>query len=281
MTTHDLYFIPNGREAYHFNSSTAQIVNITGLSENGVTVLTTKLYNQSGELFIDVNQQVRIISVDWVVRGDLSTIRRDIAAKFNPNLGQGVLVYENDLAKYKINAVVSLKPEHEKLIYNQVKMAFNLSFICPKPDWLSYLSTTIKMEAFIGGLTLPLTLPFTLAELGDGAEVDYTGDNPASVQIDLRGDAVNPVIENTTTGLSLETKNLSLAVGEKLLINTNPDSPSVQIDDGAGNLTDAWNKLEEGSKFWLLEYGTNQIDFSADSGSPECYLTWNEHYSGV
>lgn len=281
MTTHELYFIPNGRTPYYFHAEGAEIVDISGLSENGITVLTTKLYNQAGELFIDVNQSVRIISVDWVIRGDLSTMRRLLASKLNPNLGLGTLVYKNDKAQYRIDAVVSLKPQHEPLKYNQVKLAFNVVFLCPKPDWLSYTPVTIKMEDFIGGLTYPKIYPFKYAERGNGAQIMYAGDNPAPVLLDLRGSAVNPIIENITTGKKIETQDLNLLSGQRLLIDTNPDAPNIQIDDGAGTVSKAWNKIKKGSEFWELVYGNNHLNFSAESGSPECYLTYYEHYSGV
>lgn len=284
MTTHDLQFVPNGKVAYKFEDTDIHLQGIDGLDSNAIKVLTTPLYGQDGEVFIGSNQKMRIVTVDWVIRNELTTKRRDIARAFNPNLGQGVLVYENDGAKYKINAITALKPKTEKLVYNQIKLEYNMSFLCPKPDWLDYTATQIKMEAFIGGLTFPITFPITFAALGEGGEIDYVGDNPASVIIDIRGsvpDAVDPIITNSTTGEAITTQDIDLGTDEKLLIDTNPDAPSVKLVSAAGVETDAWAKIVSGSVFWQLEYGLNEIAFSSTSGTPELYITYENHYSGV
>jgi len=284
MTTHDLRFVPNGKVAYKFEDTDIHLQGIDGLDSNAIKVLTTPLYGQDGEVFIGSNQKMRIVTVDWVIRNELTTKRRDIARAFNPNLGQGVLVYENDGAKYKINAITALKPKTEKLVYNQIKAEYNMSFLCAKPDWLDYTATQLKLEAFTGGLVYPKIYPFVYATKGEGGKIDYVGDNPASVIIDIRGsapDAVDPIITNSTTGETITTQNIDLGTDEKLLIDTNPDAPSVKLVSALGVETDAWEKIVSGSKFWQLEYGLNEIAFSSTSGSPELYITYSNHYSGV
>jgi hypothetical protein len=273
-------YIPPGRTGYNFNASGREMQNITGLTDNPITPLTTKIYEQDGEVYLGTNQSPRTISIDWVVRGDIIAETEILMAALNPGLGLGTLVLENASKKYKIGAAVALKPVYDKLVYNQVKIGYNVVFICPKPDFLDYTPTTIKMVDFAGGLEYPKTYPIMYAQRGDGATINYQGHNPADVALDLRGPAVNPVIENVTTGLTIETKNLTLLDGEKLLIDTNPDAPSVQMVTG-GVTTDAWNKIKYGSKFWMLRYGNNKINFSADSGTPECYLTYSAHYAGI
>ena len=101
--------------------------------------------------------------------------------------------------------------------------------------------------------------------------------------IDFRGtNAVDPLVTNSTTGESIETHDLTLLTGEKLLIDTNPDAPSVVHVTAAGVETDAWNKIEFVSTFWQLEPGENTIVFSATSGSDlECYITYDLHYAGL
>ncbi len=50
----------------------------------------------------------------------------------------------------------------------------------------------------------------------------------------------------------IETQNLSLATGEKLIIESIQETPSVVFVDTAGVKTNAWNKIKFGSKFWKL-----------------------------
>lgn len=258
--------------------------NLTGIGANDVQPQTDKAFGQQGVYFFGMTEDPRIIAHDATIiadsEADLEAKRLEVARISNPSLGLGQIILNTGLNKYQIGAAVTLKPDPQPM-NNQYSEEFSIAYFCPKPDFLSFTPTTIKMVDFVGGLMFPLVFPIEFAERGMGATINYEGNNPASVMIDLRGPAVNPIIENKTTGLVIRTKNLELAEGEKLLIDTNPDAPSVMIADSDGMITNAWNHLKFGSVFWALECGENVLGFSADSGTPECYLTYYTHYAGI
>lgn len=262
----------------------------SGFSSNDVITQMSKGYNQNGMYYYGSLDGPRIINITayYKYADDYEGKQRqkDIARVFNPRLGMGQLIYEDSAGRYTIDAAVSLKPVIYRTTEKEYAMmrAFDVVLTCPKPDWLSYESYQIKMVDFLGGLTLPFSLPFTLADRGDGGRVDYEGDNPASVVLDFRvaeggTSVINPRIENQQ-GEYIKIEK-TITEGQKMLIDTNPDAPSVTFADEYGNESDAWDSLVFGSKFFQLNRGLNVFSFTADSGSPELYMTYKNHYAGV
>lgn len=262
----------------------------TGLSSNNITLQMTQGFEQNGMYYYGTLDKPRIVSITFAFNfstiSECKAIQKTISGILNPRLGLGKLVVEDDTGKYKLNAGVSLKPVVYKKNRNETAMyrMVDVVFTCPKPDWLSSASTQMKMIDLVGGLTLPFTLPFILAEHGTGGIVDYTGDNPARLLFDFRvvsgGTSMsNPKVTNQNGDYIQITK--TLTAGQKILVDTNPDAPSIIFEDTDGSQSDAWDTLVYGSTFFQLELGTNTFSFSATAGDPEVYITYNEQYAGV
>ena len=262
----------------------------SGLSGNEVTTQLSKGYNQNGSYYYGSLDNARVISMtvyfNYDTEEELRKKQKYIANVLNPRLGKGRIIYEDSEGKYTIDAVVSLKPVIYSIDSDKYAMAkaFDVVFTCPKPDWLSYEPKSLKMNALIGGLTFPLAFPIKFAETGTGGLIEYDGDNPADILFDFRvaegGESMtNPKVTNGE-GEYIEIEK-TIYTGEKILVDTNPDKPSIVFVDGSGNKSDAWASLVWGSEFFQLKRGENVFTFTAASGDPEVYATYREHYAGV
>ncbi len=262
----------------------------SGLSGNEVNTQLSKGYSQNGSYYYGTLENARVISLtvyfNYETDAECRQKQKEIAGIFNPRLGMGQIIYEDAAGKYIIGAVVSLKPVIYKTESDSTSMskAFDVVFTCPKPDWLSYKPKNLKMNALIGGLKFPMAFPIKFAETGTGGLIEYEGDNPADIIFDFRvaegGESMaNPKVTNGN-GAYIEIEK-TINAGEKILVDTNPDKPSIVFVDTDGNKSDAWESLVWGSEFFQLERGENIFTFTAASGDPEVYATYREHHCGV
>ena len=257
-----------------------------GIMGNGVITQIDRAFAQNGVNYYGSLDDARIINLTvyfnyaTVVAG--KEAQRDIMTIFNPRFGLGELVYEDDYVKYKIAAVVSLKP----VVYNiegvTMMSAFDVVFTCPDPDWLSYTATQTYLIGVTGGLVFPATFPITFGTVGGAGTISYDGDNPAKLIIDFRVQTAGvqmtrPRIVNEL-GEYIEIDKTVLE-GEKILVDTNPNAPSITHIDLVGEETDIWEDLVYGSTFFQLHRGDNIFLFSSATGASEVYLTSNEHYA--
>lgn len=260
--------------------------NLDGLGSPPITQLTQKGFQQDGVTHFGNLLESRLINFRAVIKdSDRSALiekRKEIMRVFNPKLGNGVLIYENDDVKYRIECLVYDGP-HEIIGQSErtaLIQSFDVGLFCPSPAWEGNVQNSLKMVGFVGGLTFPVTLPLSLAIQGDQVEIDYSGTLDAPLLIEFRGPAATPKITKVETGELVEV-DLELLSGEKLFIDTTPGAINVFKDDGAGNLTSAFNYIDHTSIYFLLTQGTNTLSFEAASGSPEVYLYWRDQFLGV
>jgi hypothetical protein len=262
----------------------------TGFSSNDVITQMSKGFSQNGSYYYGSLDNPRVLSITgyFNYRTDAEGKQRQktIARVFNPRLGTGQIIYEDSAGKYIIDGVVSLKPVIYKINGDEYAncRAFDVVLTCPKPDWLSYEPHSMRMNALIGGMTFALMFPTKFAETGNGAQIEYEGDNPADMVFDFRvaeggASMTNPKVTNAD-GEYIEIGK-TIYPGEKILVDTNPDAPSIIFTDSEGNESDAWDALIWGSVFFQLKHGSNTFIFSASSGDPEVYVTYREHFAGV
>jgi|GEM_PF-4590577 len=268
----------------------------SGFSGNEVTTQMAQGFNQNGMYYHGTLDGVRTLNMtvcfNYSSELECKEKQKYITRIFNPRLGMGQITYEDDTGKYMIDAVVVVKPEIYKTSEDSIMMSrsFDVVLSCPKPDWLTE-SKQIKMVDVVGGLTFGLAFPIKFGDRSGDGRITYKGDNPASVILDFRvidgGDDVeNPRVENHL-GEYIQVKK-TLRANQKILVDTNPDAPSITFVDEYGTEFDEWESLEFGSTFFQLyidkyesERGLNVFKFTASNGDPEVYLNYREHYAGV
>lgn len=259
-----------------------------GLFANDVTTQTQRGFAQDGAYYFGSLDDARVISLtvvyNYATLLEDKEIQRELLNIFNPQLGLGTLTRTDDEGTYIIEAVVSVKPRIRKIPTGGTKMCktFDVVFFCPEPDWLSNTEYEETIDGLTGGLIIPMAIPLTIPATSAGKVIQYDGDNPADILFDFGVEsggvsADTPRVENAD-GEYIEIDKVLLE-GERILISTNPDAPSITFINTSGESSDAWEYLVWGSTFFQLEKGTNNITFSADTGSPTLKLTYREHFA--
>ena len=131
----------------------------------------------------------------------------------------------------------------------------------------------------------PFAFPISFGTVGQDTTIDNTGHLKTPILITMTGPLENPIFTNDTTGdiISLTgAGGLTLLVGETLVINTNPASPTVQITDGV-TTTNAYKYLSADSVLWQLELGENDVSYvaTAQSGAASVTISYKKRYLGV
>lgn len=243
-----------------------------GFKQDGITHLGNLLEPRVLDLGVEINNYDKVL---------VNNMRSYLMQVFNPKLGLGEIIYSNGFNTYRIEAYVYDFLEMVEMPYNTENVqGFSLGLCCPNPAWKSYERYSRKLVGFIGGLTLPFTLPFKLAEQGSTIEIDYNGTLEAPLLIEFRGGADRPKIIKHETNEYIEV-NVQLAENEKLFIDTTWNDINIYTKDETGIEHPAINYINPLSKYFRLTKGKNTISFSASSGKPEVYLYWYELFSGV
>ncbi len=260
--------------------------NLDGISAPPATMLTGRGFQQDGISYYGSLLEPRTINLRAVIydknRQGLLDKRAEIMRVFNPRLREGILFYENDVNKYRIDAVVFDGP-HEIIDTSSRTAAmqcFDIGFYCPKPAWESVVEDSRKLEGFVGGMTFPYTLPFSLATQGDQIMISYPGTLDAPLLIEFRGPATKPKIMKNETGEYIEI-DVELLADERLFINTTPAEIDVYVEDESGSRQSAFNYIDPLSSYFMLTQGLNTISFSASSGEPEVYIKHRTQYVSI
>lgn len=258
--------------------------NLEGISSADIIVSNTTGYKQNGSTYLSTRTGTRPISFKLGVRGtnqqDLYERRRHVQNVFNPLLGEGVLVYENDFIKKQTNVVVDMMPNFTSDSQFAGLQWCTVSLIANNPFFMDVYETNVKMEDFVGGLRYPKRYPVQYAKRGEVASVIIEGDTDSPVVVEFRGPATEPKIENLTTGEYILIDE-TLLYGEKLIINTEFGKLSAEKIGTDGTVTDAFEYVDNLSTFFYLKRGLNKLKFSSTSGTPEVYLKYRNLFVGV
>lgn len=154
-----------------------------------------------------------------------------------------------------------------------------LTFLCPKSYWEDEEDTEViftgnnSPRPFLSSTFLPLQL--TGSTILASEVVSNDGGVKSWPVWTLYGPGSSPVIRNVTTGkyISLDT---TMASGEVLIIDSNPEAPAVTGPDG----TSLIGVMSNASEFFSLEPGGNtiQVEINDSSGVSAAELTFRQQY---
>ncbi len=264
------------------------LLSITGTGAVETDVQMQKAPFQDGKTYIDTILEPRTIHIEigilTTTQEELHQKRREIAKVFNPKLGPGTLRYEYDGGAKEIEAVSDLAPVFPAGSGNQAQgfQKALLSLVCPSPFWLETYEESQEMAAWIGGLSFPMQFPLVFAVSGQQVTITNSGDVETPVLIEFNGPAVNPRVDNLTTGEYIRVQR-ELLSGQKLVISTAFGNKRVTLVDVDGSESNAMHYIDLNSTFWQLKPGDNEVKYNADSGTDEAtvLIKWRNRYVGV
>jgi hypothetical protein len=263
---------------------------LEGIGGLATDIKMEKGFNQDGETVTSATFKPRDITFELGIIGSMREIyalRRRLQEVFNPALGAGTFIYENDDLEAVIPAMASDGPDfpsgerympggmHIGVI--RLKAAEEVFFTSRVPGYQALLAVQ-PLFHFI--LEIPLDeagneVLFEAGTLSSGAmTVINDGQAPSPLEITIYGPVSSPRITNETTGEYIELT-VPLLANETMVIDTERGKKSAVIyrDDGTQENAFQYLSIEpsedapHGSTFFQLTLGENELQFSAAAGS--------------
>lgn len=273
------------------NAGTFRIFDINGLSQVDAEVQTVKSPFQDGATRVDTLLGMRNITIEFGIfadnEADLFMYRNRILSIFHPKLPEGMLRCEfaNGVKEIPVTPEGTVDFPTGEENYNGKFQRVLVDLLCPDPYWLDIEATTQPMANVLGGLKFPLSFSgrsLQYSSRGTRVYVQNSGDVNSPVQITFKGEALNPIIHNRTTGEFIKV-NRHLSATDKLLISTAFGKKKVEIEDVDGNRTNVMNWLDFRSTFFNLLVGQNELEYGSDSdiALSTVEVRWRNRYLGI
>lgn len=167
---------------------------------------------------------------------------------------------------------------NSRLINVNNPLTFLVSLLCPDPFFKDIEAKSAEIVSWIGGLTFPLKLPTTFSLAGEESiNVINSGDVDTPMQIEIRGKATKPMIQNTRTGEFIKI-NRTLIEGDTLIITTEFGKKRVEQ-----NGISVFNYIDISSTFFDLRVGDNVITMTTEDLNDDANvkITYKNRYLGV
>lgn len=245
--------------------------------------------NQNGSRYFFSRYDARMLSFDFLIFADdwddMQDRKQHIAKVFSAAYGAGTLRLYTNLSNtkcYDISAV----PDGNPSMFSTIKNLSDLVCKCTvdltaySPFWRDPVTKSTQFTTY-GGFQLPFAYDFSLGTIGGGNVVNQ-GQVQTPAKIILHGPFTNPVLTNERTGESIKVI-ASIDEGERLVIDTNPETSSVTRIDAHGFETSMFNAVSTDSSFWQIQPGGNMISYSDSEswGELPIEIEWNDCFVGV
>lgn len=192
-------------------------------------------------------------------RADYITKQRNLAAIFNPELGDGTLTFTRaDASARELTCRYLSGLEGNDRSDNVEWAKMVLTLVATDPFWYANSNTS---SSYTTG-TVATFFPFFPLSLSNSAiftttTVNNDGDIKAWPRWTITGPGSGITIKNQTTDKKIEFDTTVLADGETIEIDTRPFVKTVEKNDG----TNLFSDLKDSStdELWPLEVGNNSI----------------------
>jgi Phage tail protein len=238
-------------------------------------MITTKVWNQHGDTFIDSYMEVfdgEIIFAIYVENKSFiqqEQQRRTITNLCNPLNGEiQMKIYLNTGKTYKRDITFTTAPHFPIGLENRnnVWQKVQLFYTANNPFWYDEDELVETFQAveplFAFEFAMSPEAPVYMGNILPSNVAVNEGQVAAPITIKIIGACVNPRIDNKTTGEFIKFKNLTMNANDILEIDTAFGRKKVLL-----NQQNAFNKLDFNSTFFNLKIGENEIEFTDDTGS--------------
>ena len=177
-----------------------------GFSADDLNIQSQQVPFQDGAVFLDalLNERELSVTVAMYDRNNLATrysLRREIISKLNPKLGEGLLIYTNDILSKQIHCIPQMPVFQNHNSNDLGTPKVKCSFTACNPYWEDLEETIIS---------IPDKESTTIAN---------NGDVPVGVKVKIKGSSIGyPLIQNSTTGKQIK---FSSEFFNEIDINTN------------------------------------------------------------
>lgn len=272
-------------ETFRFGGGACGLVSVEGLGDVAAAVQLSRAPFQDGATLIDTVLEPRYITMEFILRADnyagVRQGRSNITRVLSPRLGAGLLRYvsgDTERIIYAVAESVPVFPDGEAR--GERWQRGLLTLVCPNPYWQDVNPTMLKLQDFVGNFFFPVSFPASFSIRGDQENFVNVGDVPAPIKVTFRGEAVNPMITNVSTGEFIRVKR-TIPAEHSLVITTDLNYRTVRIIDPYGIETSAMGYIDLESTFFSLDVGENNLSFITDGGNPEVFIEYRNRYLSV
>ena len=274
----------NGESITLGNQAPYFLETIDGVGEVPVAIESQKAPKQDGSTYLDNVLDNRAISIEGTIITKIGPAfvleaRRKMQRVLNPKLGEATITYHQRDQVREIKGLAETTPvfpsgQGSKGLYYQ---KFLLHLICHEPFWLDTYYESREMSYLMGGIRFKLRLPTIFSYRGFKRRAVNEGDVATPVEIEFKGPATNPTVNNLTTGEFIKV-NRELGEEDVLTINTSFGQKYVRI-----NGQNAFHYIDLDSVFWQLVPGENTLSYRSNNDSIKTRVTvkWKNRYVGL
>lgn len=268
------------------NEQDYQIISITGLNPPKANINMTAIAGMDGSKFNSSKINTRNIVITLKLNGDVEANRLALYQMFRVK-EPCTFYYQTESRNVFINGYVETV---EVNLFSRSEL-MQISIICPYPYFKSMATIVADISdraaAFVFPFSINIGEPIPFSVYVENRETGVVNDSESetgvTVQIDVL-DSVNKIqIKNTNTQEAI-TLQYSFQEGDKITINTQKGSKSVQLTR-EGEISNIFSALQQGSVFFQLHPGVNPFTYLVDNGTndDDVFITFNysNSYRGV
>jgi hypothetical protein len=250
-----------------------QIRNIDGLDPVKASVNTSLFGSVDGSAYTgaSVGQRNIVLTVhpnpDWKT-WTFESLRRLIYSYFMTKRPVRLVFISDDMPPVEILGIVE---SVDNVMFSK-DPEFNVSVICPDPYFKSVVPKVITGQSIRSGGAVTVVEYDGSVETGFEVKVSFSsGTAPTVIGIQIGDPKVNFFNVTATVGSSLYLDMSSVAM-QKYVQN---------VSIGSGVITNLLSKVQEGSKWPLLQPGDNNFSVITDQGVQDWELTIYERFGGL
>lgn len=279
----DLDFTCNKKTLEMNKNTDFRITSIQGIEASSYTIHKADV-NGDGVVVTGEKIEPREITITGdITKNENETLNREELISFFTPKFIGELVIDRNNIKRKIQyKVESLSfPKSNLFEYG----TWELSLLCPDPLWNSVDNYNKNIALITPQFAFPLVIPTNKGKImgyrtyKNEAILNNDGDDETGLEITIiasRGEVINPKVE-LSTGEFIQLKDVTMAKGDVLKINTNKRQKAIRLN---GNITNSYNRQ---STFFALPVGISTIKYSSDEGytNMDVNIVFYKKYLGV
>lgn len=256
---------------------------ISGVDAPDAAISTDSVAGYDGSTVTSASVHKRNIVLSFYIMGDVDKAKKELYKTFQVKR-EGVFHYVSDAWDVEIPCYT----EKCEISPTRRPMVAVVSLLCPEPYFRAVQSVAAEIHSITNNFYFPLVLPEEGKALGTinprySENIKNEGDVPLGFTVEFRvnGDVTRPKIVKTKTLEYLEI-DADLQAGDIITICTVDKQKRVTLTRN-GLDYNYFNYLTDGSTFFQLEEGDNEMQYTAEGGEGNLYmmLHYTPLYVGV
>lgn len=262
----------------------------------GVNVYNSKGMNQDGANYLGNTMDIKDISMEIAILTDdeseLINHRNTINKIFNPKLGEGWLIYKDNVKEIKTKCITNNLPIFSRI--NNSNSFCLISLTANNPFWTDLLESKEEIALWIGSFSFSADGSDGLELVDGGIEFGYRAPslivnvaNNSDVETGMRVEfkalatLTNPSLLNVNTGEFIKVVK-GMVVGEVISVSTYFGNKKITSTLN-GVTTNIFNYIDFNSTFLQLDVGDNLFRYDATTGidNLEISIYYMPMYLGV